>query len=383
MSKKNFKYLKTALVFAAAIFLTITIAFPGCKRQETLQEEEAVVEDKEEVAGTEENIEDETKKTTELKIIGNINIFSGLEISDSVGSSRPIAVMIENSPDARPQSGLNLADIVFEVVDEGGVTRYIAIYSSNIPELVGPARSTRPYYAEIARSFDPLYIFWGSWVEGYKTVINSGMDYFNTVEDKSGTTSIKVNLNDGDNIYTMRDNTRKAPHNAYILLPKIKELAEEYNYSLEGGQSPLEFKIDAANSERGNISNVTIDFSYDQYKVDFTYNKDRNNYSKLLAGAPHTDRETGEQITVNNVIVMITNIEGPIDESGHMAVRTTGTSDTNKAFFFVDGNIIEGTWERTSVFDPFLYKDKDGNVVLFNRGSTWIAMVQGVDRLTY
>jgi len=379
LNKKNFKHLKTTLVFAVVIFLTITIAFPGCKKQEILPEEEVVAEE-EEVVDTEESIEDkkdETKKTTELKITGNINILSGLEISDSVGSSRPIAVMTENSPQSRPQSGLNLADIVFEVVDEGGVTRYVAIYSSFDAEIMGPVRSSRPYYAEIARSFDPLYAFWGTYPEGYKIVEDLGLDDLSVLGDQSGNSSITAKASH------WRDNNRSSPNNGYMSTLQLKEDAKRVGYSLEGGQSPLEFKIDAANSERGTISNITIDFSYDQYKVDFIYNKDKNNYSKLLAGAPHTDRETGEQITVNNVIVMITNIEGPIDESGHMAVRTTGTSDINKAFFFMDGNMIEGTWERTSVFDPFLYKDKDGNAMLFNRGSTWIAMVQGVDRLTY
>ncbi|GAI65451.1 unnamed protein product, partial [marine sediment metagenome] len=91
----------------------------------------------------------------------------------------------------------------------------------------------------------------------------------------------------------------------------------------------------------------------------------------------------GKQIAVNNVIVMITDIEGPIDEWGHMAVRTTGTSDIGKAFFFMDGNVIEGTWERTSAFDPFKYKDDDGNIILFNRGSTWVALIQDTNRLTY
>ena len=382
MNKKNFKYLKTILVFAAVILLTAAIAFSGCKKQAALPEEEATaVEEKaEEAVDAEESIEDkkdETKKITELRITGNINIFSGLEISDSVCSSRPIAVMIENSPQARPQSGLNLADIVFEVVDEGGVTRYVAIYSSFDAEIMGPIRSSRPYYAEIARSFDPLYAFWGTYPECYKVVEDLGLDDLSVLGDQSGNSSITAKASH------WRDSSRSSPHNGYMSTLQLKEDAQRVGYSLEGGQSPLEFKIDAVNSERGNISDIIIDFSYDQYKVDFKYNKDKNNYSKLLAGVPHTDRETGEQITVNNVIVMITNIKGPIDASGHMAVRTTGTSDINKAFFFMDGNMTEGTWERTSVLDPFLYKDKDGNAMLFNRGSTWITMVQGVDRLTY
>ena len=75
-------------------------------------------------------------------------MLSGQEISDTVLNSRPFAIMIENSPDARPQSGIINADVLFEVVDEGGVTRFVSVFSSKNPDLIGPVRSTRPYYAE-------------------------------------------------------------------------------------------------------------------------------------------------------------------------------------------------------------------------------------------
>ncbi|GAH06733.1 unnamed protein product, partial [marine sediment metagenome] len=232
-----------------------------------------------------------------------------------------------NSPASRPQSGLYLADIVVEVVDEGGVTRYVAIYSSFNAEIMGPVRSARQYYAEIARCFDPIYAFWGTYPEGYKIVEDLGLDELSVLGDQSGNSSITAKASH------WRDNSRSAPHNGYMSTFQLKEDAERAGYSIEGGNSPIRFKIDAVDSEKGNISNITIDFSYEQYKVDFIYKRDENNYLKLLAGSPHTDRETGEQITVNNIIVMITDIEGPIDESGHMAVRTTGTSDIGKAFF--------------------------------------------------
>ena len=112
-----------------------------------------------------------------MEITGNINILSGLEISDKVLNSRPFAIMVENTPDARPQSGLINADVVFEVVDEYGITRFVAVFSSYDSDLVGPVRSARPYYAEIARSFDPVYVFWGTAPIFYKVIENLGLDY--------------------------------------------------------------------------------------------------------------------------------------------------------------------------------------------------------------
>src|SRR4030042_4076086 len=104
--------------------------------------------------------------------------------------SRPIAVMVENSFAARPQSGLNLADVVFEVVDEYGITRFVAIYNSNDAPVVGPVRSSRPYYAEIARGFDPIYAFFGTYPECYKVIEDMGMYVLSAMSDSSGNSSI-------------------------------------------------------------------------------------------------------------------------------------------------------------------------------------------------
>ncbi|MFZ3086202.1 MAG: DUF3048 domain-containing protein [Candidatus Hydromicrobium sp.] len=358
--------------------LVFTAFFAGCKKEETTEEEPIAVETEEVVEEIEE--EEDVEKIAGIEITGDINILSGLDISD-VGNSRPIAVMIENTPDARPQSGLIYADIVFEVVDEYGVTRYVVVYTSYDTEIVGPVRSARLYYAEIARSFDPIYAFWGTYTEAYKVIEDLGLDVLTPLGDQSGNSTIVANTSSG-----WRDPSRSniTEHTAFMSTIKLKEDAEELGYPLEGGQSPLRFKIDAVDSERGNINNIAINFSdQNAYKTNFEYNKEENTYYKYLAGSPHTDYETGKQIKVNNVIVMITDIEGPIDEAQHMAVRTTGTSDIGKAFFFMDGNKIEGTWERTSAFDPFKYKDDDGNIVLFNRGSTWVALIQDTNRLTY
>jgi len=355
--------------------LVFTAFFAGCKKEEATEEEPIAVE-------TEEVVEEEdVEKIAGIEITGDINIISGLDISDEVRDSRPIAVMVENSPDSRPQSGLIYADMVFEVVDEGGVTRYVAVFSSYDAEIVGPVRSARIYYAEIARSFDPIYAFWGTYKEAYPVIEDMGLDVLTTLgEPLPAVSSIVANTSSGWRDYSRSNITE---HTAFMSTIKLKEEAADYGYSLEGGQSPLRFKIDAVDSERGDISNININFSYDTYRVDFEYNRENNNYLKFTGGAPHTDYETGKRIAVNNVIVMITSIEGPIDQWGHMAVRTTGTSDIGKAFFFMDGNVIEGTWERTSAFDPFKYKDDDGNIVLFNRGSTWVALIQDTNRLKY
>ena len=364
-----FSFLVTALV--------ITLTFTGCGKivtaeQETASEEGSEVEGDNEL-GAEEG-EEEGSQTTVKEITGNINIFSGLEITDSVKDDRPIAIMVENTTDARPQSGLIYADMVFEVVDEYGITRYVAVFSSYEAETIGPVRSARIYYAEIARSLDPLYAFWGTYPECYDVIRNLDIDVLD------GNSEVIAYADSGWRDYTRSDITE---HTAFMSTVALKEDALDYSYSLEGGQSPLRFKEDASDSDRGDVSDITINFSSETFKAYFEYDGENNNYLKYVGDSPHTDYETGSQIKVNNIIVMITDIEGPIDQYGHMIVRTTGTSDNSKAFFFIDGNVIEGTWERSSAFDPFKYRDENGDTILFNKGSTWVALIQDTDMLTY
>jgi hypothetical protein len=372
--------------------LVMVFSIPGCKTGEAAaveeeaapsdnEQEEAAAEGEteEEPAAEEETDEEgdgeETDGIKDLEITGNINILNGMEISDSVNGGKPIAVMIENSPDSRPQSGLINADIVFEVVDEYGVTRYVAVFSSKEPDIMGPVRSARIYYAEIARSFDPIYVFWGTYGDAYPVLKTMDLDLLDANSDAH-----VPYTNAG-----WRDSSRSdvLEHTAFIDIAGIKEDAESHGYSLDGGQSPMKFKLDAAESERGNISDIEVNFSHDNYKVGFDYDPSSNTYLKTLAGAPHVDFETGQQIGLNNVIVMITDIDGPINQWGHMVVRTTGTHEAGQAYYFMDGNIVEGTWGRSSIFDPFEFRDLEGYPVLFNRGSTWVSMIQGIDRLSY
>ncbi|MBN1299551.1 MAG: DUF3048 domain-containing protein [Actinobacteria bacterium] len=324
---------------------------------------------------SEETAEETTVQEAEDKISENINKFSGLELTAGINNYRPIAIMVQNNPKARPHSGLIYADIVFELVAEGGVTRFVTVYSSYDPEIIGPVRSARIYFAEIARSLDPIYTFWGSYPQAYDAIKNMDMD----VLDANSTAYVN---------YTSagwREPTRNTAleHTAFINTAGIRKDAQKYGYSLEGGQSPLQFKLDAPEQERGNIDEITVDFSSESYVAGFSYDKESNKYMKSLAGQPHSDFETGQQIALNNVIVMLTDIDGPIDQYGHMQVRTTGTSQQGEAYFFMDGNVVEGTWERASLSDPFVYKDLDGNQMLFNRGSTWICIIQSINRLTY
>ena len=398
MKTMKSKVIKTILVSMIVIALIAAFGFTGCQSISdvvgiTAEQDTAAGETAEETAGetAEEAGSPEDTAVAETtqeainpdEITGNINILTGLEISDSVLNGRPVSVMVDNQPAARPQSGLISADVVFEVVDEGGVTRFVSIFSSSQPDLVGPVRSMRPYYAEIAAGFDSIYVFWGTAPYFYIYVENLGLDYLSPLGDGTGASSITANFADpgsGKGADAIRDTTRVAPHNAYVGIPRMLEIAQEQGYALEGGQSPFHFKEDAPESGRGDISDIALNFSQQTFKVDFKYDSATNKYMRYVAGQPNTDRESGEQISVNNVVVLITDIKNSGDEAGHMIVRTTQSGD---AYYFFDGNVIEGTWSRTSPLEPFQFRDKDGKNILVNRGQSWVAMIAGIEQLEY
>ncbi|MDD3520059.1 MAG: DUF3048 domain-containing protein [Actinomycetota bacterium] len=378
-SNRNVAFIKNFIIALIIALMSLMLLFSfACKKEEIITEETKI--DVEETSTTEIQEETETteKSISELEITGNINIINGFEISDDVLDSRPFAVMINNAGEARPQSGLNKADCVIEVVDEGGITRLIGIFSSKDADIIGPIRSARQYYAELARMFDPVYVFWGTYPEGYKIVENMDMDVLTPLGDQSGASNITANMSDGQDAW--RDSSRVAPHNAYSSSEKLKSAAVRNGHLIEGGQSPFSFKLDASEEKRGSISDIKIDFSVASFASDFIYDKALNNYKKSTGGTTDIDRETNENLYFNNVIALITDIANSGDSAGHMIVRTTGSG---KAFYFFDGNVIEGTWERTSILDPMIFKDTAGNEVLFNRGTTYLSMVQGADRVIY
>ena len=257
------KRLKLISLAAAVIFFSFAAVagLAGCKSADTAVAEVESTQistetPRETVGQTTENITEETtaeasQVTDEIDIItDNINMFSGLELSDKVKNYRPLAIMVQNNPKTRPHSGFIYADIVFELVAEGGITRFVTVFSSYDVDIIGPVRSARIYFAEIARSLDLIYTFWGTYPQAYEAIKN--MD----VLDANSTAYVN---------YTSagwRDPSRSdaLEHTAFIDTYGIREDAAKFGYSLEGGQSPMAFKLDAPASQRGDITDISVDF---------------------------------------------------------------------------------------------------------------------------
>lgn len=280
---------------------------------------------------------------------------NGVEVADEAATKRAVtAVMIENSPDARPQSGLAQADVVFEAVAEGGITRFIALYQNSRPNLVGPVRSLRPYYAEWAAAFDPSVAHVGGSPEAL-TMIRSGNYGVDIDQFFNGS-------------YYWRATDRAAPHNVYTSFDKLDALNASKNHTTST------FTFAPRTNEKAvatpDASQISIDVSTGIFSVSYTYNAKTNSYDRKQGGVAHMDREKG-QISPKVVIALKTAVSLSSDGE-HMSVATTGSG---QAYVFQNGTVIEGTWSKDSAKGQLFIKDNNGAEIKLVRGQTWITTV--------
>ena len=307
------------------------------------------------------------KLTEKPKPTGVEAPLTGLLVDDAHANRRALGVVVENHPDARPQSGYNEADVVYETLAEGGITRTLAVFQSQDSKEIGPVRSARQYFID--------------WISEYSGV-------FAHVGGASGALSFIVankipDLNQfAFGSYFWRSTDRYAPHNVYTTTDKLYAAAKSAGYSIVGAPKPFSFKVEPKESDRGASQLVTIDFSYSDFQVKYTFVPKTNTYLRAVAGVAAKDKNTGIQIAPKNVIVQFTS-EVPFTEDGVQGVRIT-TIGSGKGIFFQDGKAIAVTWSKSSLNARTVFTDTaTGKEVQFNRGQTWVEVVPTGNSVTY
>lgn len=278
---------------------------------------------------------------------------TGEPVNDESTVKRPVtAIMIENSPSARPQSGLKEAGIVYEAVAEGGITRFIALYQESRPSIVGPVRSVRPYYVEWASAYDPSVVHIGGSARALE-MIRSG--------------SYGLDLDQFFNASSFwRANDREAPHNVYTDFDKLDALRTakgKTTSSFTGFVRKESKKLAEAKAKQ-----INIDVSSGSFHVEYNYDAADNAYARSHNGEPHTDREKGA-IKPKVVIAIKVPIGLGFEDGNREQITTTGTG---QAYVFQNGDVIECSWSRESVSAPLKLRSSDGKDVVLNPGQTWI-----------
>jgi hypothetical protein len=293
---------------------------------------------------------------------------TGEPVSKAIAGRRPIAVMLDNfSPDARPQSGLDQASLVFETLAEGGITRFMAVYLENDAGSIGPVRSTRLYLNSWAAALGVIFGHDGGNVDALQQ-----LPTLTTVYDE-----------DADRIRGPfhRISARAAPHNEYTSTESLRLYAQDHGASISGSRMSLPHKNDAPLSQRPAHFSLNIQFSYGDYNVQWVYDRSTNRYLRVMGGAPHVEATTGRQLSARNVIVMFTD-ESPASDPytpGAIHLRTEGTG---QATVYEDGKAISGTWSKASVDAPLEWLDDRGNPIPLNRGNSWVEVVPTGNQVT-
>ncbi len=279
-------------------------------------------------------------------------------LDESLIKRQPLIVKVENSPAARPQSGLAEADVVYEMLTEGGITRFAAIYLCRKADSIGPVRSARFPDSVLVRQYNGLFGHCGGSWQVRKAISNAGID------DLDG-------MRYGTQAY-WRVSSRRMPHNLYTSTEALRELADKLK--MDGKINYRGFVFKNKSSTTPTVSSIHIPFS-GWNKIVYKYDRETNSFLRYHRTIPHTDATSGKQISVKNLVVIFVAVRATgLRDSVGSAVLDFDLAGEGKALFYIDGREIKGSWEASPEAPPHFYQ-KNGQVVKFNRGNTWIEVV--------
>ncbi len=283
----------------------------------------------------------------------NIN---GSMVNSDQANLRPLAIVVENHTDSRPQSGLGDAEIVYETLAEGGITRFIAIFQANDPKEIGPVRSARPYFNFIANMW-------------HAPIIHAGGSKQALTELSSGVYKNLFDVNEfyfGDYFY--RDTERLAPHNLYTTIEDQRKILHKKNQTDWNKINVWDTQNTPADQLVTQITKISIPFSTPSYEVNYDYDLTSNSYKRLTGGIITIDKNNDSQISPKNILIMLTDITlNQEDDLGTQSIRLNGNGS---CFLFSRGKFQQCKWEYRE--GRHYYTDQDGNSLKLEAGQTWI-----------
>ncbi len=308
---------------------------------------------------------------------------------------RPLGIMVENSTAARPQSGLSFADVVYEAVAEGGITRFLTVFYCKDAEIVGPVRSARTYYLDWISEYgdNPLYAHVGGAnsdgpADALGQIQKYGWQQYNDLDGIS--LGLPVFRRDYERLgdVATEHTMYTVPVTDWNFAAKQRGLTNTQTNERTGATTswdenfvPWKFKDDASLGQRPSNLSANFNFSQteasylDDYSVGWKYDKDSNSFLRTNGGKPFKDLNTNQQISAKNVVIQFMPMsiaQDGYNEEGHGAHTLYQNKGTGKAIILIDGKQIVGTWQKPTRTDRTIFYDADGNEIKFNRGLIWI-----------
>lgn len=300
---------------------------------------------------------------------------------------RPLGVMIENHQEARPQSGISYADVIYEAVAEGGITRLLAVYYCQDSGILGPVRSARTYFLDFISEYGdyPLYAHVGgantagpadalSQIEGYGWQVYNDLNQFSI--------GFPAFWRDYDRLghpvateHTMYSTTEKL----WDFADKKRKLTakDEDGNSWDEDFVKYTFKEDAKQKAEPSVQSISFNFweGHDGYAVKWNYDKVSNSFLRANGGIAHKDKNNDRQLSAKNVIVLFMRESRANDGYEGNLHMLYGTKGTGRATIFMDGEEIKGTWSKKDRTSRLILRDAKGTEIEFSRGLIWFEVV--------
>lgn len=307
---------------------------------------------------------------------------------------RPLLIMIENHTEARPQSGMSSADVIYEAVAEGGITRFLNVFYCNDAPFVGPVRSARIYFVRLAEGYgdEPLYAHVG----GANT--DGPADALGEIEDLgwAGHNDLNEFSVPFPNFYRDYDRLpdRATEHTMYTSTQKLWTFAaakrglsneNEDGVAWDKTFEPWKFADDAKTGDRGVAGSISFGFWSNlssDFSVKWTYDPTTNSYTRAQGGAPFIDKNTGKAINSKDVVVVFAD-ESPANdgyEGGHILYDVIGKGD---ALIFQNGQAIKGSWTKKDEESRMYFSDAKGKEVELVRGQVFVEILPIGNKVTY
>lgn len=320
--------------------------------------------------GAEEKPKESTAPQTPASSAGPINPLTGLEngISKEMAGRIPVGVMISNSYNALPQWGISQADIIYEMIAEGRITRFLALFQDpSSLEALGSVRSARPYYIDIAQGYEAAYLHFGGSVPAYDTIAS------------------RKELIDMDGIrggyegsLFIRDPQRKKElgleHSVITSGERINKALENCGRTLKrkNQQPAFAFNETPATAQGQNAQKITVTFS-EKHKPWFSYDASSGKYLRFQYGKAQMDAYYQQQLAVDNVFVLRMPLKDVPDSALHLVeITTTGSGS---GYYFCGGKYVPIAWKKSSYQSPISFYDETGKELAVKPGKTFVSVV--------
>ncbi len=290
----------------------------------------------------------------------SICLLDGQAYESNKATRHPLAVIVENHPDARPQSGLIDASIVYEAITEGGITRFLAIFGPTDTTEIGPIRSARLFFMDYLKEYDAFFAHAGGNEDALANIDKYSIKDIPHAEP-----------------YYHRDYKGRAvasEHTLYSSTDQLYSLAQARGFDTsKSDYTAMKFKTDGPADPAG--KGVEINFSSASYKVGWAFDGTNNQYLRSLAGAPHNDRTSGKQITAKNIVIQtVDRTFQPTGSYGSQNYVFKNIGEGN-AYVLQDGKVVKAKWKKASLTARTKYYDEAGVEISFNPGKTWYEIV--------